>query len=101
MPPPELAADAPVFDVCHPVVIHLRPALRVEAHFSGDHARLGRIRGRLAFDIIARGTIRSQVAFGEGADGSARGGGAPPLPTRPRPLATWVSLVTPLALAGV
>ena len=30
MPPPELAADAPVLDVVHPVEIRLRPVLRYE-----------------------------------------------------------------------
>ncbi len=32
MSPPKLAADAPVLDVAHPVVINLRPPLRMEAH---------------------------------------------------------------------
>ena len=34
MPPPKLAADAPVLNVRHPVVVNLRPALRMETHQS-------------------------------------------------------------------
>ena len=32
MPPPELATDTPVLDAAHPVVVHLGPAIREEAH---------------------------------------------------------------------
>jgi hypothetical protein len=43
MPPPQLAADAPVLDVAHPLEIGLRPVVRHEA----DAARLDRGDGRL------------------------------------------------------
>ena len=32
MPPPELAADAPVLNVLHPVLVNLRPALGEKLH---------------------------------------------------------------------
>src|SRR5262245_27104845 len=34
MPPPKLAADAPVLNAAHPVVVHLRPPIREEPHFA-------------------------------------------------------------------
>src|SRR6266545_2283262 len=32
MPPPKLAADAPVLNAAHPVVVNLRPSVREEPH---------------------------------------------------------------------
>src|SRR5439155_2957279 len=67
MSPPKLARDAPILNVVHPVVIDFRPALREEAHFVRERARLGRSGGR----PVRR--TRARRAVGEGADGSGRG----------------------------
>ena len=43
MPPPQLAADAPVLDIVHPFEISLRPVVRNEANaarFDGSDSRL-------------------------------------------------------------
>src|SRR5437879_575273 len=32
MSPPKLAADAPILDVLHPMVVHLAPTLREKSH---------------------------------------------------------------------
>src|SRR5439155_26678816 len=69
MAPPKLAADAPILNIIHPVVIDLRPALREEAHFFGERARLGRSGGRPVRRTHAR------RAAGGGADGRGRGSG--------------------------
>src|ERR1019366_9003683 len=46
MSPPKLAADAPVLDVAHPMVVNLRPALRMEAHLAWERRRLGGVLSR-------------------------------------------------------
>ena len=88
MPPPELSGDAPVLDVVHPVVVNLGPALREEAHFVRERARLGRSGGRPVH------RTRARRAVGEGADGSGRGARAPffvgLLHTRPRLVHAWI-----------
>ena len=43
MSPPELAADAPILQVAHPVVVRLRPALRVKLHRPIRHTRARRL----------------------------------------------------------
>src|SRR5437899_903741 len=79
MPPPELAADAPVLDVAHPMIVNLRPALRMEAHLVGERARPGRSGGRLVRRTLPRGDTRkfrispARRPVREGADGCARG----------------------------
>src|SRR5207249_11694904 len=88
MPPPELARDAPVLDVAHPVIVNLRPALREEAHLVGERARLGRSGGRLVRrtrtrgDTSAFGSSLAHKAVG-GAPTAAPQAGAPsPAPRR-------------------
>src|SRR5206468_11627004 len=79
MPPPELAADAPVLNVAHPMIVNLRPALRVEAHLVGERARAGRSGGRLVRRTRPRGgtgNLRissTRRPVGEGRDGCSRG----------------------------
>src|SRR4051812_43415014 len=41
VPPPKLAADAPVLNVAHPVVIDFRPALRIKLHRTRGDAGAG------------------------------------------------------------
>ena len=47
MSPPELARDAPVLDVVHPVEVDLAPAVRHEAHLAGFHRLDGGLGERL------------------------------------------------------
>src|SRR5439155_25670181 len=47
MPPPKLAADAPVPNAAHPMIVNLRPALRMKPHW-GERGRLARTGRRLA-----------------------------------------------------
>src|SRR5688572_3457548 len=80
MPPPELATDAPVLNVSHPMIVNLSPTLRMESHFVGEPARLGRSGGRPVRRIRAWGLTGlsrfTHRAVGGGADGCARGGRA-------------------------
>ena len=47
MPPPHLAADAPILQVGHPVVIDLRPAVGVEFHLAVGHDGLAFLHARV------------------------------------------------------
>ena len=47
VPPPELARNAPVLQVLHPVVVHLRPAVREKAHLARAHHLARRLDGRV------------------------------------------------------
>ena len=49
MAPPQLAADAPIFEVFHPRKVGLRPARRVERHLSAGHSL-----GRGALQLVDR-----------------------------------------------
>src|ERR1043165_2103794 len=51
VPPPKLAADAPVLNVRQPMVIDLRPALRMETHFPRERTRPACRVGRPAHHI--------------------------------------------------
>ena len=58
MPPPELARDAPVFDVAHPVRICLRPALRKKFDFALFHGCSG------TFDLrIFKKPLLAEIRF--------------------------------------
>jgi hypothetical protein len=47
MPPPELAADAPVLDILEPVEVDFAPALRVKLDMAVAHGGLGLLDARI------------------------------------------------------
>ena len=59
MAPPQLAADAPVLDVIHPLVVGIDPVLGVEGH----GAALNRI-DRLGRDALTRGVVVGDAGHG-------------------------------------
>src|SRR5690349_5957820 len=69
MPPPELAANTPVLDVLHPMVVDLSPTLRMKAHLVGARLLGNRQQHRVMLAIAcSRGapfngcTLRSFIA---------------------------------------
>ena len=58
--PPELAADAPIGDVVHPLVVGVDPVLRHKFHF----ARLHRV-NRFLRDAFAGGVLRADLVHGD------------------------------------
>ena len=71
VPPPQLAADAPVFDVLHPVVVGPAPVLRHEAGAAVTHRRHGLLGQRPGADVPLVG----QIGLDHGAAAVAAGDG--------------------------
>ena len=54
MSPPKLAADAPILQAAHPVLINFRPALRMELHVFTENEAAIRFYERTGYERIAR-----------------------------------------------
>ena len=62
MPPPDLAADAPILQAGHPMVIDLRPAVGVEFHLAIGHDGLAFLHARVFEEpLLAQAALDGHV----------------------------------------